>query len=62
MLLPQLPTTDWVIECDSTLESGGAFSQTYYAQVYPDEVNDRLKLINQLEAFNLVILLTQTAS
>ena len=54
MLPPAVPTP-FVIECDSCLTGGGAFSQThYYAEQYPSAYMRALPAIHALEAANLV--------
>ena len=54
-LLPAAPRKSWVIECDSTLQGGGAYSQVaYYTVNYPTEILDRNMSITQLEALSRV--------
>ena len=55
VLLPPLQPYIWVIECDSSLTGGGAFSSThYFAQAYTEQFRSRYKLIHQLEALNII--------
>ena len=54
-MLPPAAPTPFVIECDSCLTGGGAFSQThYYAEQYPTAYTRALPAIHALEAANLV--------
>ena len=54
-LLPTITREPWYIECDSTLEGGGAFSpSSYYTVTYPESVLSCSFTIAQLEALNLV--------
>ena len=46
----------WVIECDSSLIAGGAFSaEKYYAHTYPTRLTDEHRNIAHLEAMNLIV-------
>ena len=58
-LLPPPVRQDWIIECDSTLEGGGAFSPThFYGISYDTPILKEELNICQLEALNLVLALT----
>ena len=55
VLLPPVSLEQWVIECDSSLTGGGAFSSTnYFAQKYSQSYLSQFKHIHQLEAMNLL--------
>ena len=54
-LLPTKEKTTWLIECDSTLQGGGAYSQEkYYHQKYNKDLTDKSLHITHLEALNLL--------
>ena len=54
-LLPTRTQEEWVIECDSCLTGGGAFSRdTYFAEKYNRAFTARFRTIHALEAVNLV--------
>ena len=54
-LLPQCKKKEWVIECDSTKQGGGAFSEThFYTEIYDTALTEKLTNIAQYEALNLV--------
>ena len=54
-LLPPKQKQVWLVECDSSLTGGGAYSKTYfYAQKYNQELISSNMHIAQLEAINLV--------
>ena len=54
-LIPPPVRPIWLIECDSCLTGGGAYSQTsYFAEQYTREFTQRFKSIHALEAVNLV--------
>ena len=55
VLLPAEEKTTWVIECDSSLTGGGAYSGThYYGAEYPRSTTRVTTNIAQLEAINLI--------
>ena len=58
ILLRTEPRQPWVIECDSSLRGGGAYSEThYYSAEYPEQMQKNIKNIAHLEAINLVVAL-----
>ena len=55
VLLPQQEKAEWLVECDSSLRAGGAFSkEKYFSEAYNQQVLNRGLHITQLEALNLV--------
>ena len=55
VLLPPSSPQKWIIECDSSLTGGGAFSPThYFARKYSVTYLATFKLIHQLEALNVI--------
>ena len=53
--IPEAPRTTWVIECDSSLQGGGAYSPThFYAEHYDLGYTTANPNIAQLEALNLL--------
>lgn len=49
---------EWVLECDSTLTGGGAYSRShFYGIAYGTEILDKKLGIARLEALNLVLAL-----
>ena len=56
VLLKSLEREHWVIECDSSMAAGGAFSaKEYYGTMYPNEMRQKYTNIAHLEAINLVV-------
>ena len=56
VLLKSEPKTPWIIECDSSLKAGGAFSKTmYYGKEYPMHITQKYTNIAHLEAINLIV-------
>lgn len=59
VLLPPKATTTLVIECDSCLTGGGAYSSShYFAHEYTSEFRSDYPSIHHLEAVNLIAALT----
>ena len=55
VLIPEAPRTTWVIECDSSLQGGGAHSPThYFAEQYDTGYTAHNPNIARLEALNLL--------
>ena len=62
VLLKSEQREHWVIECDSSLAAGGAFSaQKYYGTPYPHGMREKYSNIAHLEAINLVIAMRSLA-
>ena len=54
-VIPPRHLTQWVIECDSCMSGGGAFSpELFYAEQYDYDFTQRFPTIHLLEAANLV--------
>ena len=53
-LLPPQTQEEWVIECDSCLTGGGAFSRDhYFSEKYTQEFTAKFRTIHALEAVKL---------
>ncbi len=62
VLLSNSPEPTWWIECDSSLEGGGAFSNShYFSEAYTDQYKKAAGQIAHLEALNLVAALKALA-
>ena len=62
VLLEQEEKEHWVIECDSSMKAGGAFSAlNYYGCPYPSDITREYTNIAHLEAINLVVALRHLA-
>ena len=56
VLLKTVEKEPWIIECDSSMKAGGAFSKhLYYGKEYPDHITKTHTNIAHLEAINLVV-------
>ena len=61
-LLPPAYPHEWIIECDSCMTGGGAFSKThYFTEKYSTAFTTRFGTIHALEAVNLVEAVTHLA-
>ena len=55
VLLKTAEKAPWIIECDSSLRAGGAFSKDhYYGKEYPAVITSKYTNIAHLEAINLI--------
>ena len=55
VLLKTAEKAPWIIECDSSMKAGGAFSKNhYYGKTYPTDMTSKYTNIAHLEAINLI--------